>query len=270
VKAFNAASSAVFDVLLAPLGHAWAALDLLLWPVLAGIGALLVYKRVSNQAGIRNAQRGIQVHLLEVVLYRDQLGGVLLSTAKALWCNALYVGHNILPMAVMILPMTALLVQLVAHYAYAPLPVGSSPLLEVQMAHGRAVDDVRLDLPAGVTVEAGPVTTPTGIAVWRLHLATAGDPVLTLHAGDVLETKALAVGGGPRKVPVLRTSTAEAFLYPGEAALPSDSPFESIRVAAPARPLAWLPDGEGGILAWFFVASLASGFLLRGRFGVTL
>jgi hypothetical protein len=41
-------------------------------------------------------------------------------------------------------------------------------------------------------------------------------------------------------------------------------------VAAPARPLAWLPDGEGGILAWFFVASLASGFLLRGRFGVTL
>lgn len=270
MKAFNAVSSAFFDVLLAPLGHSWAALDLLLWPLLAGIGALLVYKRVSNQKGIQAAQRGIQVHLLEIVLYRDQLGGVLVSTARALWSNALYVGHNILPMAVMIVPMTAILVQIVANYAYAPLPVDGVELLEVQLAQGQRAEDVVLDVPAGVRVEAGPVTTPTGLAVWRLRMAEPGDHALSVRIGDTVETKQIAVGGPPRKVPVLRSATVEAFLYPGEAALPSDSPFQRIHVAAPSRALAWLPDGEGGILAWFFVTSLAAGFALRGRFGVTL
>jgi hypothetical protein len=30
------------------------------------------------------------------------------------------------------------------------------------------------------------------------------------------------------------------------------------------------PSGEGGLLLWFFGASLAAGFLLRKRLGVTL
>ncbi len=270
MKWFNTASSAVFDVLLAPFGHNLAAFDLLLWPLLAGIGALLVYKRISNQAGIKRAQKGIQVHLLEVVLYRDHLGGVLVSTAKALGQNFAYLGHNIFPMVVMIVPMTAILVQIVANYAYAPLRVGSTPLLEVQLVQGVNADEVVLSVPAGVRVEEGPVTTPTGVAVWRLKAEAAGNYQLDLTVGGITEHKALAVGDGPRKVPVTRTSGLEGFLYPGEAALASDSPFETIHIAMPDRPLAWFPDGEGGILGWFFLYSLGAGFALRGTFGVTL
>jgi hypothetical protein len=36
------------------------------------------------------------------------------------------------------------------------------------------------------------------------------------------------------------------------------------------RALAYLPDGEFGILMWFFVVSLAAGFALKDLFGVTL
>ena len=49
-------TSAIFDVLLAPFGHGPAWFDLLVWPVVAGVLALLVYKRVSNQAGIARAK----------------------------------------------------------------------------------------------------------------------------------------------------------------------------------------------------------------------
>jgi len=55
MNTINAALSAVFDVLLAPFGHRWVAFDLLVWPVVAGVVALLVYKRLSNQAGIARA-----------------------------------------------------------------------------------------------------------------------------------------------------------------------------------------------------------------------
>ena len=62
----------------------------------------------------------------------------------------------------------------------------------------------------------------------------------------------------------------EAFLYPGEPPIPSSSPVQSIELAAHTRSLAYLPDGEFGILMWFFVLSLAAGFALKDFFGVTL
>lgn len=264
--------NAVFDVVLAPLGHRLAAFDLVLWPALAGVVALLVYKRVSNQAGIAAAKNGIQVHLLEIVLYRDDLVGVLVATANALKQNALYVGNNILPMLVMMPPMTAVLVEIVANYAYSPLPVDARPLLEVTMAHGASVKaaDVTLDLPPGLSVDAGPVSTPDGTAAWRLRADAPGDYVVTVHAGAESQEKAFAFGGEHRKVPVMRTNTWEAILYPGEDALPGDSAFETIKTRCPDRELPFFPDGEGGVLAWFFGFSLLAGFALKGPLGVEL
>ena len=78
------------------------------------------------------------------------------------------------------------------------------------------------------------------------------------------------MGDGPRKTPVMRTQTWQAFLYPGETALPSGSVFETILITTPERDLSPFPSGEGGILLWFFAASLIVGFALRKRLGVTL
>jgi hypothetical protein len=272
VRTFNAVMSTVFDVVLAPFGHRQAWFDLLLWPVLAGVVALLVYKRVSNQVGIARAKNGIVVHLLEVVLYRDDVVGVLGSTARAMGQNLLYLGHNLLPMVVMFVPMMAVLVQLVSHYALDPVPPGSVELVTARLDPAVArlkPTEVRLDLPDGVVLDAPPVRTANGEVVWRVRAVTAGDYVLRIHAGDQVIEKGLAVGGGPRKVPVMRTKSWLAFLYPGEAAMPAGSPLYSVDLHYPDRPLRFFPDGEGGILIWFFVASLAAGFALKGRFGVT-
>ena len=42
MNTFNAVASRIFDVVLAPFGHRQAWFDLLVWPILAGIVALLV------------------------------------------------------------------------------------------------------------------------------------------------------------------------------------------------------------------------------------
>jgi hypothetical protein len=68
----------------------------------------------------------------------------------------------------------------------------------------------------------------------------------------------------------MRTKTWEQLLHPAERSIPGDSPLYTVDLHYPDRPLRFFPDGETGILLWFFVLSLAAGFALKGRFGVTL
>lgn len=268
----NAISGAVFDPLLAPFGHAPAWFDLLVWPVLAGVLALVAYKYVSNQRGIEAAKDRIRAHLYEIRLFRHDPLVVLGSTARILWRNAIYLGHNLLPMAVVLVPMLAVLTQLEANYAFAPAPVGSVELLEVELDRkaGAKPREVRLELPAGVALDAPPVRTPDGEVYWRLRAEAPGDHVLALQLGGQTVTKTWAVGGEHRKIPVKRTKRWDALLYPGEPALPADSPLQTVSLAYPERDLGLLPGGELGILVTFFGVSLVAGFALKGRFGVTL
>jgi hypothetical protein len=272
VTTLNSISSAVFDVLLAPFGHGPAWFDLLLWPVVGGVIALVVYKYASNQGGIERAKARIRVHLYEIRLFRHDPLVVLGSTVKIVLRNALYLGHNLLPMAVMLVPMLAVLAQLEANYAFAPAPVGAVELLEVKLDPKQASPprELRLELPPGVALDAPPVRTADGEAFWRLRAEAPGDHVLALHVGDETVTKTWSVGGAPRKVPVLRTKSWEAFLYPGEAPLPRSSAVETVSLPHPERDLGALPGGELGILATFFGVSLLAGFALKGVFGVTL
>ncbi|MBW1686830.1 MAG: hypothetical protein JRS35_17400 [Deltaproteobacteria bacterium] len=279
MERFNAVTSAVFDVLLAPLGeeHAW--FDLVFWSVAGGIVALIVYKYVSNQRGIQRAKNAIKVHLLEIRLFKEDIAQVLGATAKILLKNGLYLGHNMLPLLVMIVPMMTILFQLEAHYAFDPLPVGSVNLLTLKLDTSRPgvpdtatglAEAVRLEMPAGLSLDAPPVRTADGRVVWRFRAERPGDYIVPIQVGDELVEKRIAVGGPPRKVPVLRTKTLEGFLYPGEPALPGDSAVESVRLRYPDRDLGWLPGGEMGVLATFFGLSILSGFALKGVFGVTL
>jgi hypothetical protein len=269
---WNALASSVFDVLLAPFGFGPAWFDLLVWPALAGVFALFVYKHLSHQKGIEQAKRRIAGHLYEIRLFRHDPLAVLASTGKIFLRNGIYLGHNLIPLAVLLAPMLAVLAQLEANYALAPVPVGSVELLEVRLDPRAGVSprDVRLELPDGVALDAPPVRTADGEIFWRLRAEAAGDHVLSLHVAGETLTKGWAVGGAPRKVPFKRTKNWDALLYPGEPALAASSAVETIALAYPERDLGLLPGGELGILATFFGVSLLAGFALKGRFGVTL
>jgi hypothetical protein len=272
MQTYNDIASAIFDFLLAPFGHDWPFFDLLVWPVLLGVGAILVYKYTSNQAGIAKIKRQLSMHLLEIRLFRDDIAQVLKSTLAIVVKNPIYIGHNLIPMAVMIVPMVGVMVQLVSHYGYTASEPGSTELLRVVLDPDGLVEssDVSLTVPSGVTLDAPPVHTADGQAYWRLTADEPGDHVLTLEVGDEVLEKTWAVGGENRKIPVKRLRSWEALLYPGEAAIPASSPVQSIELAMHTRSLSYLPDGEFGILMWFLVVSMVAGFALKDFFGVTL
>jgi hypothetical protein len=272
MQAYNNIASAIFDFLLTPFGHEFIYFDLLFWPVLMGIGALQVYKVASNQAAITRVKTQISMHLLEIRLFRDDLLQVLKSTGLIVLKNFIYLGHNMMPMAVMLLPMVAVMVQLVAHYGYEPSPPGSVEVLQLRLdpTAGLSSRDVSLQTPDGVSLDAPMVRTADGQVFWRLRADRAGDHVLTVVVGEERFEKAWAVGGDHRKIPVKRLRGWEALLYPGEAAIPASSPVLAIEWTGNTRPLAYLPDGELGILLWTMVLSMAAGIALKDVFGVTL
>jgi hypothetical protein len=269
---YHSISNAVFDRVLAPFGHELAFFDLVFWPVLMGVGALQVYKFVSNQKAIAAVKRQISMHLLEIRLFRDDIAQVLKSTGKIVAKNFLYIGHNLVPLLVMIVPMVLIMVQLVSHYAYEPSAKGAVEVLHLQLDPDSRVSprDVKLELPAGVLLDAPRVRTADGQVFWRLRAAESGDHVLGVKVGDQLYEKGWAVGGDARKVPVKRLRSWEALLYPGEPPIPGDSPVVYLQLAGDTRTLSFFPDGEGGILLWAMVLSMIAGVALKDVFGVTL
>ncbi len=272
MSTFNAFANAIFDFLLAPFGHGWFWFDLLVWPIIMGVGALQVYKYVSNQRAITAVKRQISMHLLEIRLFRDDIVQVLVSTGKIVAKNFLYIAHNLLPLLVMIVPMLMVMVQLVSHYAYQPSEPGAVEVLRLKLDPQAKVStaDVSLKLPKGVSLDAPRVRTADGQVFWRLRAEASGDHVLEVRVGDATFDKGWSVGGEARKIPVKRLRSWEALLYPGEAPIPADAPLVSLELAGDTRSLDWLPDGEGGILIWAMVLSMGAGIALKDVFGVTL
>lgn len=272
MQIFNGISSAVFDVVLAPFGHQRAAFDLLLWPTLMGVLAILVYKAVSNQAALARVKGQITMRLLEIRLFSHDIVQVLKSTGAILAKNVVYLGNHMIPMAVMFVPFVVILAQLVANYAYEPSPKGSVELLHVKLDPDAGVSsrDVTLTIPEGVALDAPAVRTADHQVFWRLRADQAGDHVLTVAVGDQVFEKHWAVGGEARKVPQKRLRGFEAVLYPAEGALPGSGPVQSMELAMHPRKIGPLPAGELGIVLWALVLSLAAGFAVKGLFGVTI
>jgi len=140
--AFNAAISRVFDLLFAPFpARSW--LGMIIVSALTGVVLLFVFRYTSNQRGIRAAKDRILSHLLEVVLYRDELRVVLRAQARLAKDNLRYLGHALVPLCFMMVPVLVLLIQIDLRYGHRPLGDGESTILAVKLrAGGPSLDEV--------------------------------------------------------------------------------------------------------------------------------
>lgn len=263
----------LLSYVMAPFGHNAYWFDLLVWPIAMGVFALLVYKWVSNQSGIDSAKNLIKAHLIEIRIYRDDPLTVMSATGRIAIQNAKYLGFNLVPMLIMLVPMLLILVQLESQFAFAPAETGTTGLFRVTMADNVpdiSTTDVQIELPQGITQDAPPVRTSDGEIYWRLRLDEPGDHILKVLVGEQAYEKVLSVGGGARKVSLMRTNQWIGFLYPGDPPLPPNSPIRHMDFPFPETELGWLPGGELGIVLWFFGLSLIAGYALKDIFGVSL
>lgn len=279
MNSLNRITSTLFDIALTPFEWLGDAVALVLVSGIFGVLALLLFKQISWQAGIKSAKDKIKGHMIAIRLYQDDLRVVFGAVLKILLRNCQYLGLNFGPILPLFVPFVLIAAQLVVRYAFDPLPVtpeselssmlpGEATELEVRMKRGREADIGTLTVQLPPHLRAlSPLARSSrdGIAILEFAAVApgAGDIVLNV-SGSQAGTK--AVMAGDRTARTLQPERVSGFfsswLWPAEPTIAPDSPIDSVRFNYPSRDLGYLPEGPFGVLLTFFLASILFGLII--------
>lgn len=265
LTALAVAAQAVFAV----LQGAPPLLTLAAISVLAGVGMLWVFGRLSDQEAIRAVKRELAACLYEVRLFADEPWLIWRAQKRLLAGNLRYLALMIRPALILTVPMVLLLVHMDAFYGRAPLSVGRAALVKAEL-DGAPGLSASLEPPAGVVVETPPVRIRSERqVVWRIRPAQPVSGRLRLRVQDRVYEKNLISGSAPRYLTRRRVQSFWDWVFsPGEPRLP-DGPVRAIEISYPPAEV-----GLGSLqfhwLVWFLPVSLASAWALRGVLGVAL
>lgn len=273
MSVLNNGMTRVFDLLLAPLAP-WPALAMVVVSALTAVWALLLFKAVTPQARLSQVRDRLFGHIYEMGLYQDHLrvvGRIQWNLARA---NLRYLSLTLPALFVLTVPMVLTLAQLDSRFSHRPLQAGEETVFAVTLAQGAAADlqDVHLETPAGLSVQAGPVRDrATGSVAWRLTQDVSGDHEIVVWRADQEIARRL-VPGGDGFVAVGETSRdswLHQLLYPGAPTLPTDGILSRMTLSLPERTSEYLGVRLNWLVA-FMIFSLLVGLAIKDLLRVSI
>jgi hypothetical protein len=272
---FNSILSSILDGLLRPFHGVHPFWPLLSFSVLMGTVLLVVFRYTSNQQGIQESKNRIKAHLLEIRLFKDDLGVLLSAQRSILKYNLRYMAYGLKPLLVIILPVAVILIQLEGWFGSRPLKPGESTLVSAFISAEGSNDLplVELEVSDGLVIESPSLRIPAAREVdWKIRAESPGEHYLLVKLKGMEIAKSVTVSaGGLARVSMVRPSSDfwGVALHPGESPIPKDDPVREISLNYPSRSI----DVFGWKLHWllvFFVFSTLSGFLFKGLFRVEI
>jgi hypothetical protein len=251
-----------------PMVHTW---SLTAIAIAFGIAMLWSYRRFSNQEQVEQAKRKMRAHLYAFRLYSDEPALIFRAQRQLLFWNARYLTLMLRPTAVVLLPVTLLMVALEAMYGHRPLAAGESTIVTVQFRDGTDAHSLAPTLEgAQIAVETPSVRIlDRRQASWRVRSLGATSGSVTLRVAGVTVSKAIRAGAPSGLVAERRVASLLDWLrYPGESRLPS-GPLQWIGVSYPAATVNILGFGAHW-LVWFLAVSLFTMLVAKKPFGVNL
>lgn len=268
----NRTLNAVFDVWLWPFKGLPVIWQIVALAIPATVLSLLIFRYFSNQEGIRGAKNKIKAHLLELRLFKDDIGVTLMAQRDIFRNSLLYMRYALTPMAFMIVPFVLIMVQIESRFAFQGLATGESSIVSLVVDSGKRVGDLHdvISLPDGLVQETPALRiNSTGEILWRISGARPGTFTIMFKVnGESFEKKVTIDPKWTHLAPsTYRANDIRSIGYPAELALAEDLSVSSVSVAYPrARPeFAGLSSASW----WLFLFTLIFGFALRGVFGVT-
>jgi hypothetical protein len=274
VKILNIGLGKLFDLLVWPLrtlDPIWALLALSL---LAGVMALWIFGKVSDQDRIRRVRDRIRGNVIGIRLFGDDIGLLFRLQGRILWDTLVYMRYALVPTLVLLVPFLLILTQANLRFSVRPLKPGEATVVKARFAEAPQPGSgaPSLEVPDGLVVETPGVSTP-GLAevAWRVRAEAPGTYVATVRAGDERVAKQVVVGGVWGAVSPLRTgeSVLDMLLYPGETPIDGDSAVRAITVAYPELPITVL-GWEVHWLIILFAGVIVFAFAFRGLLGVEI
>jgi hypothetical protein len=288
MDATNGIFTKLFDLILTPLELMGREVAMIVVGGVFGVLALLVFKHISSQQGIKAAKDKIKGHMIAIRLYQDDLAVVGASIVKVLLRNLQYVSLNFAPFLPLAIPFVFVIAQMVVRYSFDPLPViqvedarellaGQGSELRIEFkddAKGRA-GELEVVLPEGLMATSPLVRIASaGVAFQEFVAIAPGQHEVQLRFPDGTSYTKLVVAGAdaPRMMQPERVSGMfDAALWPAEATFGADCPIAHVAFAYPERDCGWLPlSGPLGVMTWFVVASMVIAFAVIKPLGVQI
>jgi hypothetical protein len=269
--AVNTVLNALFDALFWPVHWFPAWLQMVVLALPAALLALWIYKRFSNQSAIRDAKAKIIAHLLELRLFRDDLGVLLRAEGKVFASIGRYIGWSLVPMGLMLVPFLLMLVQIESRFAFRGLTADEQAIVTVTVGADKPVSHlpVSLETDSGLKVATDAMRADSrGEIYWRVHPLATGTYNMNLSvAGERAQRTIRADASIGTMSTSYRAGDMRALLYPRETTLPSGGLITALDIEYPrAR------AGFAGLssMAWlFFGMVMFYGFVLRRYFDVS-
>ena len=273
IAAANSVANGLGGVLLQPVALVPGWLSLTVISAVLGILLLLIFKYTSRQQAIARVRNGIKADLLAVKLFKESLSVTFRLQAGVFAGSFKLLAHSIVPMLVMVLPVSLILAQLGMWYQARPLRLDDQPVLVKLTLNGnsQALQQVRLEALPAAEITAGPARVLSKNEVyWKIKPLRAGYHTLRFHVGGRAVDKQLAIGEGFMRISPVRPGPAPAdmFLYPLEKPFAPDSPVHAISIEYPAR--ASRIYGTDWWIAYFLVVSIISAFIGKPFFNVRI
>ncbi len=285
MNAINRAATAVFDLLVKPLSFLGDELTIVVLSGIFGILALILFKFISYQKGIKSTKDKIKAGMIEIRLYQNDLGIVSKAVGKVLGRNFQYMALNFGPFIPLSIPFVLALAQLVCRFGFAPVPVweehrdwtpGKGTVIEIAMRPGEEalVSELEVVVPETLVVKQPLMRNAAAGKAWIEVVARAsGNEQIEFVLPDgVRATKDIVTGDGP--LPALMAPERvsgfwKSWLWPAEDNF-QGTPFADIKFTYPERELRWMPDGVLGVLLTFLVASILFGLVILKPLGIQI
>lgn len=262
-----------FDLLVGLLGGS-SLLVMMVVSAITAVWALLLFKAVTPQARLTVVRDRLFGHIYEMGMYQDHLRVVGRIQGDLARANLRYLSLTLPALFVLTVPMVFTLAQLDSRFALRPFHPGETTVLSVTLAEDAAIalDRITLEVPSGVTIEAGPVRDEVSRAVaWRLRAEDRGTHRLRILDGDTeLGSRDLVVGDRLTPLGEKRNKNRlHGVMYPGAPPLPRDGSLDEMTLRLFERHTKYLGVEMHWLLA-FMVFSLLAGLALKDVLRVSI
>jgi hypothetical protein len=240
--------------------------------IITGLVMIILFGYLSDQNAVRRAKDQLRAQLLAVRLFQDQPQVVVRAYGRILTGTGRYLRVSFKPLAVIILPMIALLVYGDRYLGSLPFQTNQPILLKARLDKPESLDNISLRLPAGLAESAPAVHIADDNEVdWRLVASAEGNYTVNVLAEGQEIGKQVVVSNNLAHLSEcrLRGHLWQRLLDCAEPALPANTSVRLLAVNYPARDIDLGPWTTNWLVV-FFVVSLAAALLFKFILGIEI
>jgi len=253
-------------VLLSPIAFLPGWISITIISAFLGVVLLVVFKYTSNQKQIARIRDGIKADMLAIRIFKNSTSVVFKAQAGVFVASFRLLFHSIVPMLVMIVPVSLILAQMGMWYQFRPVTQADDSVV-VKVTLNQEIEEwpeVTLRSRPAAIITSGPVRVGSRKEIyWNLKPVENGYFPLVFEVGGRKIEKQLAVGEGfmrlspKRPAPVIE----DIMIYPLEKPFQAEDSVQSITIDYPERKSRI--SGTDWWVVYFFVVSMAVALMVK-------